>query len=79
MWIPKHERDQERGVDSSIPTQAVSSEEFIPRPQADEQEQWEKTAGEKWLKGDCCFFDVQTHFTNNFPLPMRTGWVCAEG
>ena len=33
MWIPKHERDEKRGVDSPIPTQVVSNEEFIPRPQ----------------------------------------------
>lgn len=41
MWIPKWQRDQERGVDSPIPTQAVSNEEFIPRPQTTQQRQWE--------------------------------------
>src|SRR4051794_19161474 len=33
MWIPKWQRDRDRGVDSPIPTQVVSNEEFIPRPQ----------------------------------------------
>src|SRR5262245_61284330 len=37
MWIPKWERDQQRGIDSPIPTQVVSNEEFIPRPQNDQQ------------------------------------------
>jgi hypothetical protein len=33
MWIPKYERDEQRGVDSPIPTQMVSNEDFILRPQ----------------------------------------------
>jgi predicted TIM-barrel fold metal-dependent hydrolase len=41
MWIPKWERDREKGVDSPIPTQVVSNEEFIPRPQNDRQRQVE--------------------------------------
>lgn len=46
MWIPKWERDQKKGVDSPIPTQVVSNEEFIPRPQNDTQRRWEKRIGE---------------------------------
>ena len=46
MWIPKWERDQKKGVDSPIPTQVVSNEEFIPRPQNKQQAQWEKLIGE---------------------------------
>jgi hypothetical protein len=41
MWIPKWERDRKKGVDSPVPTQAVSNEEFIPRPQTDKQKQVE--------------------------------------
>ena len=33
MWIPKYERDEQRGVGSPIPTQMVSNEDFISRPQ----------------------------------------------
>ena len=33
MWIPKWLRDRKKGVDSAMPTQVVSNEEFIPRPQ----------------------------------------------
>ena len=33
MWIRKIERDLKKGVDSPMPTQVVSNEEFIPRPQ----------------------------------------------
>ena len=33
MWIRKWQRDQDQGVDSPVPTQVVSNEEFIPRPQ----------------------------------------------
>lgn len=41
MWIPKWQRDRERGVDSPVPTQVVSNEEFIPRPQTPQQRQVE--------------------------------------
>ncbi len=43
MWIPKWQRDRNEGVDSPIPTQVVSNEEFIPRPQNEKQKQWERT------------------------------------
>lgn len=33
MWIPKFERDEQRGVDSLAPRQVVSHEKFIRRPQ----------------------------------------------
>ena len=46
MWIRKWERDQQRGVDSPIPTQVLSNEEFIPRPQTAQQKQWEGLIGE---------------------------------
>ena len=46
MWIPKWQRDQHNGVDSPVPTQAVSNEEFIPRPQNKQQRQWEILIGE---------------------------------
>ncbi len=46
MWVPKWQRDQQRGVDSPIPTQPVSNEEFIPRPQNQQQKQWEELIGE---------------------------------
>lgn len=40
-WITKGERDRRLGVDSPIPTQVVSNEEFIPRPQTKRQKQVE--------------------------------------
>ncbi len=46
MWVRKWERDQQKGVDSPIPTQVLSNEEFIPRPQTKEQQQWESLIGE---------------------------------
>ncbi len=46
MWIPKWQRDQQQGVDSPMPTQVVSNEEFIPRPQNDQQKQVERLIGE---------------------------------
>ena len=46
MWIPKWERDRREGVDSPVPTQAVSNEEFVPRPQNAEQKKWETLIGE---------------------------------
>ncbi len=46
MWIRKWERDLKRGVDSPVPTQAVSNEEFIPRPQTAEQKKVEGLIGE---------------------------------
>jgi predicted TIM-barrel fold metal-dependent hydrolase len=45
MWIPKWQRDRDRGVDSPIPTQVVSNEEFIPRPQNAQQRQVEALIG----------------------------------
>jgi len=46
MWIPKWERDRRKGVDSPIPTQAVSNEEFIPRPQTKNQKHVEYLIGQ---------------------------------
>lgn len=45
MWIPKWQRDQAKGVDSPMPTQVVSNEEFIPRPQNAQQKQVETLIG----------------------------------
>ena len=41
MWIPKWLRDRKKGVDTAMPTQVVSNEEFIPRPQNKQQRQVE--------------------------------------
>ena len=46
MWIRKVQRDQKKGVDSPVPTQVVSNEEFIPRPQNPRQKQLEQLIGE---------------------------------
>jgi predicted TIM-barrel fold metal-dependent hydrolase len=46
MWIPKWLRDQEKGIESPMPTQVVSNEEFIPRPQNEKQKQVEALIGE---------------------------------
>src|SRR5687768_7663385 len=46
MWVPKWQRDRQKGVDSPVPTQVVSNEEFIPRPQNDQQQQVEHLIGE---------------------------------
>ena len=46
MWIRKVQRDQNKGVDSPMPTQVVSNEEFIPRPQNPRQKQLEKLIGD---------------------------------
>ena len=45
MWIPKWVRDRKKGVDSPVPTQAVSNEEFTPRPQTKQQRQVEDLIG----------------------------------
>ncbi|MBK7598018.1 MAG: hypothetical protein IPJ07_05625 [Acidobacteria bacterium] len=45
MWIPKADRDL-KGVDSPMPKQAVSNEEFVPRPQNDPQKHVEQLIGE---------------------------------
>src|SRR5437016_4705468 len=124
MWIPKWQRDRKKGVDSPVPTQVVSNEEFIPRPQNVQQKQVEQLIGvlaeekakklgmerrdflassmglataflasnmvygkhwdveeaetlepaateEKWPKGEYFILDVQTHFTNGYPMPFR--------
>ena len=53
MWIPKWVRDAKKGVDSAMPTQVISNEEFIPRPQSKRQKQVEyliNTMGEENAK-----------------------------
>ena len=45
MWIPKGLRDLKKGVDSPMPTQVVSNEEFIPRRQSEPQKQVEYLIG----------------------------------
>ena len=46
MWIRKGLRDVKKGVDSPMPTQVVSNEEFIPRPQTEPQKRVEHLIGE---------------------------------
>jgi uncharacterized protein len=46
MWIRKALRDLKKGVDSPMPTQVVSNEEFEPRPQNEKQKQVEQLIGE---------------------------------
>src|SRR5262249_39699574 len=46
MWIRKALRDQKKGVDSPMPTQVVSNEEFTPRPQNPQQKKVEHLIGE---------------------------------
>jgi hypothetical protein len=46
MWIRKGERDLKKGVDSPMPTQLVSTEEFIPRRQTGQQKKVEHLIGE---------------------------------
>ena len=46
MWITKAERDAKKGVDSPMPTQAVSNEEFVPRRQTEAQKKVEALIGE---------------------------------
>src|ERR1700686_1057454 len=46
MWIRKILRDRKKGVDSPMPTQVLSNEEFIPRPQSEKQKQVEFLIGE---------------------------------
>ena len=46
MWIRKAVRDFQKGVDSPVPTQMVSNEEFIPRPQTIQQKRVEALTGE---------------------------------
>ncbi len=46
MWIRKYQRDRKKNVDSPLPTQAVSNEEFAPRPQSEPQKMVENLIGE---------------------------------
>ncbi len=46
MWIRKSQRDFNKNVDSPVPTQPVSNEEFIPRRQTEDQKQVEHLIGE---------------------------------
>ena len=46
MWIRKFQRDRKKGVDSPMPTQVLSNEEFIPRPQSQKQKEVEFHIGQ---------------------------------
>ena len=46
MWIRKAARDKNKGVNSPVPTQPVSNEEFIPRVQTARQKQLEGLIGD---------------------------------
>ncbi len=46
MWIRKSQRDKKKNVISPMPTQAVSNEEFAPRPQSEPQKQVEHLIGD---------------------------------
>ncbi|MFN7932615.1 MAG: amidohydrolase family protein [Bryobacteraceae bacterium] len=46
MWIRKGERDRKKNVISPMPTQLVSNEEYIPRPQTEPQKRVENLIGE---------------------------------
>jgi hypothetical protein len=46
MWVRKAIRDRKKGVDSPMPTQVVSNEEIIPRPQTEKQKHVEYLIGE---------------------------------
>ncbi|HLQ00438.1 MAG TPA: amidohydrolase family protein [Candidatus Limnocylindria bacterium] len=46
MWIRKFQRDRKKGVDSAMPTQVLSNEEFIPRPQSRKQKEVEFYIGQ---------------------------------
>ena len=45
MWIRKADRDKRKNLDSPMPTQVVSNEEFTPRPQTTKQKQVEHHIG----------------------------------
>src|SRR5205809_3400432 len=46
MWIRKFQRDRKKGVDSPMPMQVLSNEEFIPRPQSKKQKEVEYLIGQ---------------------------------
>jgi predicted TIM-barrel fold metal-dependent hydrolase len=46
MWIRKGQRDRQKRVDSPVPTQLVSNEEYIPRPQTQKQKEVEYWTGQ---------------------------------
>jgi predicted TIM-barrel fold metal-dependent hydrolase len=46
MWIRKALRDLKKGVDSPMPTQVISNEEIIPRPQTEKQKLVERLIGQ---------------------------------
>src|SRR5262249_23678167 len=46
MWIRKGKRDHLKGVDSPVPTQLVSNEEYIPRRQTQKQKEVEYWTGQ---------------------------------
>jgi uncharacterized protein len=46
MWIRKYQRDRNKNVISPMPTQVISNEEILPRPQSEPQKHVEHLIGE---------------------------------
>ena len=46
MWVRKCFADEEKPIQSPIPTEIFSNEEFIPPPQSPQQQRWEARIGE---------------------------------
>jgi uncharacterized protein len=46
MWVRKCFADEEKPIQSPIPTEMFSNEEFIPPPQSAEQHRWEARIAE---------------------------------
>lgn len=51
MWIRQCYTDEEKAIQSPIPTEICSNEEFIPPPQTPEQKRWESRIEE--MAGQC--------------------------
>jgi uncharacterized protein len=77
VWVPKYVRDERKGVDTPVPTQVVSNEELLPRPQHRLQQQVEALTmelGEQKAKK----LGMKRRDFMRTAMGMATAWVAAN-
>jgi len=77
MWVPKYVRDEKKGVDSPVPTQVVSNEEILPRPQHRLQQQVEALTMEMG-EANAKKLNMSRRKFMRTTMGMATAWLAAN-
>ena len=77
MWVPKYVRDEKKGIDSPVPTQVVSNEELLPRPQHHLQKQVEALTMEMG-GAQAASLGLKRRDFMRTAMGMATAWLAAN-